>query len=175
MMKKLAFLFLVMVTACQAPPAKQTDIAYPDLKAYFRKEIRRLEKTHPEVLKEVQLNQQKEIKTLRKLNWEQELALFLSSDINKPAYKGLYRMEKNGLEESYTATGPQLKTREIKLRRKPNGQIEKIEIINHSKNSLYSSDEHLEYYPDSLYQIVKRQKVLLMGSHHYRIIGRFKK
>ncbi len=44
-------------------------------------------------------------------------------------------------------------------------------IYNDSKNMLYESQEWLSYFPDSLYQIDKKQTVRLLGTNTYKIKG----
>lgn len=171
----LGSILIVLLLSCQAPPAAQQKKLYPDIATYFKKEIERLQKAKPSVEKTIHINKQNEKKTLSNIKWEEELSLFIESDINKPAFKGLYQINKQGNEATYTATKASLKTREIKIAYNASGKIERIAISNHSKNSLYTSDEFLEYRPDSLYQIVKRQEVLILGTNNYWILGEFKK
>lgn len=175
MYKLTGSLLLFVFMACQAPPAQPQKGLYPDIKGYFKQEIKRLGKENPRVEKRVHLNKQNETQTLAGINWEEELALFMESDINKPAFKGLYKLKKEGNEHIYVALEAGLKTREIKITYTPAGKIARIAISNHIKNNLYTSDEFLEYLPDSVYQIVKRQAVLILGTNNYWILGKFKR
>lgn len=160
--------------SCQAPPAARQKLTYPDIQGFFKQEIKRLQKVQPLIEKSVHLNKENETKTLSEINWEDELSLFIQSDINKPAFKGLYQKQKEADEVVYSTSDPKLKTRQIRILYSPKGKIERIAITNHTQNSLYTSDEFLEYRPDSLYQIVKRQEVRLMGTQNYWVLGKFK-
>lgn len=175
-MNKILVFLLVLFSACQSPSQdRQEKTGYPDLKDFFKQEIERLNKSQPIVDKEVRLNDQEEHKTVSKVNWTYELELFPNSDINKPAFKGLYRVSKSGNTEIYTARNAELRTQEIKIFRNATGQIEKLTIRNFSQNLLYTTDERLEYCPNVSYQIVKRQQVLVLGKNDYQIGGKFKK
>lgn len=145
------------------------------MKGYFTKEVKRLQKQKPVIEKTAHLNKQHETQTLSNINWEQELSSFIESDINKPAFKGFYTQTNENGEDIYRATQAKLKTQELKILRRKNGSIERISISNHNENALYTSDEYLEYCPDSVYQIVKRQEVRISGTNNYWIFGRFKK
>lgn len=175
MNKSFLLLPLTFLMACKAPAAKQQTLEYPDIKGYFKKEIRRLEKKKPLIEKTVHLNTQKETNSLTNIKWNEELSLFLESDINKPAFKGLYKKGKQEELITFTALDEKLKTREIEITYSQAGTIKRIAIKNHTQNNLFTSDEFLEYYPDSLYQIVKRQEVKVLGTNNYWILGEFKK
>jgi len=43
-----------------------------------------------------------------------------------------------------------------------------------NKNILYSSGDTLVYYPDSLYEIRKHQKIKLLAQKTYQITGKLK-
>jgi hypothetical protein len=124
-------------------------------------------------LKEVNHNGKTEKKTLQITDWKQELDLFISSDINKPAWKKSYAIEKNGNVTTYTALDTTLKVRKIRLER--NGKkISAFEISSRVNNEIYTSAETLNYYPDSLYTIEKEQNVKGLGNNTYKIEGKIK-
>ncbi len=174
-MNKLLVFLVLFITSCQPAVIKTNYSNYPDLKGYFSKEIKRLEKERPQVQKSVHFNKKNESKTSAAIKWQEELDPFIVSDINKPAFMGLYRLSMEDGEKIYRATTKNLKTREIRILKSDNGAIKRITIQNISENNLFSSSEYLEYCPDSIYQIVKKQEVLILGSNHFMIVGKFKK
>lgn len=144
---------------------------YFDLKAFINADSARLRKVQAVVNKTVtHNNSQTQTKRIIIKNWGQELALFAASDINKPAWRDSYRIDKQGDSVVYTALLPELFTRRISIQL-TNGAVKKINISNATKNLLYKTTEHLTYYPDSLYVIDKEQQVKLMGSNRYLISG----
>ena len=56
MMNKSFVFLLLVITGCQSAVIKTSSSNYPDLKEYFSKEIKRLEKERPEVQKSVHFN-----------------------------------------------------------------------------------------------------------------------
>ena len=165
-------LFTVWWSACKRD-VKESGAAlrYFDINGYFTKDIARLGKLNKPVLKTVTHNTVSESKTVHINNWELELSLFKEADINRPAWKNSYTViDEDGLV-IYRAKYPELKMREM-LIKKDKEKIKWILIYNKTpKNILYQTTEKLSYFPDSIYVIDKIQRVRLMGSNFYEIKG----
>ena len=161
-----------MLPGC-APAPKPGNVAlkYFDLKAYFNHEAARLAKVHRPINKTVVYNSDSQTKLVTIANWPRELALFAEADINKPSWRDSYAMSINTPSLLvYTATDPDLTTRLISIN-KVGGTIKVIRIVNKTSNPLYQTEEHLAYYPDSLYRIDKTQTITLLGCNYYLIEG----
>ncbi|RYU91128.1 hypothetical protein EWM62_04085 [Mucilaginibacter terrigena] len=160
--------------ACNKPEIKETgaELKYFDLKGYFGKQDTLLTKQNPEVNKSVAHNGAAENKKVHITSWKKELNLFTESDINKPAWKLSYSVQANDDSIVYKAKFPELKTREIIIRKKA-GEITSIAIINNTRNILYNTTEKLIYAPGLYYLIEKMQQVKIMGANGYRIKGVF--
>lgn len=155
------------------PPTKSANRKYFDLESYFQQEISRLDSLQPEVAKTVSNNREEESRTLKQLDWETELALFSNSGINKPSWRDSYAIDSSAGRLNYQSTDPDLRVRNITINRSPRGKITAIIIQREVTNYLYNSTETLSYYPDSLYEIDRRQKVKILGEDHFRIRGEF--
>jgi hypothetical protein len=107
-------------------------------------------------------------------NWDAEFSMFAESDINKPAWTDSYTVRTDSSGTSYTAIDNKLRTRSIRLKKNKSGSIIEVAVVNLTKNYLYSSSEELLYIPDSLYRILKKQDVILLGNNSYEISGIFK-
>ncbi|HLT41524.1 MAG TPA: hypothetical protein VKZ95_02380 [Sphingobacteriaceae bacterium] len=143
------------------------------LKNYFEKEAQRLNKIQPTVLKQVNRNSTTETKEIEIQDWEREFGLFIESDINRLSWKNSYLETTRQDTVFYKSNDPTLRTQEIYIV-KDNDKIKGISINNIVDNYLYKSNERLVYYPDSLYQINKLQKVRVLGANDYHISGFFK-
>ena len=163
---------LILFSCGQSQNKGQASPSYFDLKGYFEQEINRLSTTETSVSKTVSRNDHPETRQIQPA-WETELSLFAEADINKPAWKNSYRTHSEAGYIEYTALEDNLKTRRIKISRE-GSRIKSIHITNSVSNFLYSSVEHLAYYPDSMYVIKKEQKVKILGTNHYLVTGRFK-
>jgi hypothetical protein len=163
------------LSACHTDVQQQTtQKRYFDLAGFIHADSARLSQAHTPVTKTVMQNgTAPQTKHLTIKNWGQELHLFAASDINKPAWRDSYRIQQQGDSTVYVALQPQLTTRRI-LVVQQNKQVKKISIDNSTQNILYQTTEHLVYYPDSLYQIDKLQKIKLIGSNRYQVIGKIK-
>jgi ABC-type tungstate transport system permease subunit len=153
--------------ACR-PDIKQ--IKYFDIKRYFNDDISGLKKQNKSVFKTVTINGVTESKKVKINNWAQELNLFTGSDINSPAWKNSYTITDNDEFLIYKARDPDLKMREMIIRRDKE-RVKWVLIFNSTKNVLYQTTEKLSYFPDSIYLIEKTQRVRLIGTNTYKIQG----
>ncbi len=158
-------------TACK-PDIKETGgaLRYFDIKGFYTIDTAVLRKLNKPVFKTVTHNGVSESKTVPIDNWGQELNFFISSDINKPAWKDSYDITANGEFLIYRAKYPELKMREMIIS-KNKQKVNWILIFNNSKNILYSTSEKLSYFPDSLYLIEKVQRVRMIGTNYYKVKG----
>lgn len=169
-----SILVLLSIASCTEPGKVVKQYSYFDLEGFFEKEASRLQKGNQHVVKSVQKNGETEKRVVKIKDWSEELSLFSASDINKPAWRDSYKTQQKAGEILYTSTDPNLRTDTILIRRETTGRIKQISIVNKIANSLYSSRETLDYFPDSLYQIYKEQDVRLLGSNKYVISGKLK-
>ncbi|MFC4210046.1 hypothetical protein ACFOWA_02555 [Pedobacter lithocola] len=150
-----------------------TDLLYFDINGYFKKEASRLKKTNPQITKQVFVNNATETKTQTIKDWDKELAIFSSADINKSSWRGSFTIDRTANKEHYTSASKKIPVKDV-LIEKYNQEIQKVQIIISNKNILYTSGDTLTYYPDSLYQIKKHQQIKLLNAKNYQISGRFK-
>ena len=171
----IGLLALVLAAAGCKPDVKQSNgtLKYFGLSGYFKAEAARLGKLAKPVVKTVSYNGQAETKNITIKNWPRELDLFISSDINKAAWKDSYNAIKNADSVVYTAIDTNLHTRRVILWLKQD-KVAGLVINNFTKNMLYQTSEKLVYYPDSIYYIEKHQRVKLLGTNNYQITGKFK-
>ncbi len=122
--------------------------AYFDLKAALAKEVDRLEKENPLVLKTVVLNGQSENLKDTVASWEKELVLFSEADLNQPVLAGEY-------EESVSIDGTKkrliykpLSPGKVKVQKLlvelENDQLMKVMIQTQEENILFKAYRNLE-------------------------------
>jgi hypothetical protein len=170
----ICLLITAAFTACK-PDVKENagNLKYFDLKGFFKADSARLSQLHPQVTKTVTHNGKSQTKKVYIANWANEFELFISSDINKPAWRDSYSVNSNDSVLIYTAKQPgELKTNRIIINKKGN-KINRILIYNHTQNMLYENTEKLTYFPDSVYSITKQQRVRLLGTNLYTVTGKF--
>ena len=176
MIKKAYLILLLPVLFSCRPEKPGSTIAgnsYFDLKGYLGKEISRYTETNPFVEKTVSINGKAESKNIRVIDWSKELAVFIDADINKSAWKGDFKVDSSSNYAQYASTSEKIPVKQMFVFR-ADDKIVKVEIILSNRNLLYQSNDTLSYYPDSLYKIIKTQKIRLMDGKRYEIVGRIK-
>ncbi len=174
-MRKHLLIPIVLLVFSGCNPAEKNqmnDLSYFDLKGYFEKESLRLNKSNPVFTKTVMVNESAETQQTRIADWEKELSIFSEADINRSAWKGLFQLEKTNDQEVYRSDDKKVPVKEV-LISKRDGKVSGIRILIKTTNMLYSSADTLSYYPDSLYQINKKQEIRLLSAKNYKITGKF--
>ena len=169
------FLLLSVVSCKRDSSTGRAATQFFDLKGYFSGEAARLAKLNPEISKTAVYNKQPETQKVHIANWTNELSMFSESDINKPAWRASYDVQSSDGFVTYKAKDPDLKTQDIVIK-KNGGKIRWIFIYNHVRRTLFNimlfeSKETLTYFPDSLYQVQKRQSTRVLGINTYSIKG----
>lgn len=147
--------------------------AYFDLEGYFKKEIARLQKANLVVNKTVITNGQAERKSLKIKNWKQELGIFVDADINKTSWNGSFNVTKTDSVQRFISDNKKIKVKQVEIA-SAGSKIKRIEIWIAVKNILYTSTDTLVYFPDSLYEIRKQQKIRLLSQKNYTVLGKLK-
>ena len=174
----LAFLtgIVLLITAgCKPDTSSPGRANYFDLKGYFQEEAARMAKRDPAIVKTSIHNGNSETQHLHIGDWLSEFSLFIASDINKAAWKSSYKADTSGSFISYTARDPDLRTHDI-LIKKEGIKIKWILIHNYTKRSVFGKNlsetiEKLSYFPDSLYQVQRKQYTRMLGTNIYNIKG----
>lgn len=167
--------FLLLLTfGCsnQSKEKQQRELTYFDIKGYFESEIARLDKLKPSITKSVEVNDSLESKAIRISDWKKELSVFTEADINRASWKGLFKLQKLKGSDTYTSDDDKVPVKKVRISFNDQGLSEILIVLNNS-NSLYSAQDSLFYYPDSLYRIKKTQDIKLLSSKRYEIQGLF--
>lgn len=163
----------LLFAACTQTTNSEVEKVYFDLEGYFNKEVAQLVQNKPSIQKIVWKNGEMNQKEIQDLSWDQELSLFIESDINKPSWLHSYAEEQAGDTLQYSTQDSSLEVRNISIIGTP-PHIREIHIHRRVENPLYTSDTQLSYYPDSLYRMEKTQNVRFLGENQYRIEGQLK-
>lgn len=165
-------LLCIFFSSCSEPEVKSSQKQYVDLKGIIESEILKLNRSQVRVNKTVMHNGQTESLSNIEVKWEDELALFIESDINKSAWQRSYKVIENSEGAEFQSLDPNLRTKSIVVRYNQNKKPVYIQIKNQTDNSLYKTTEFLSFIPDSIYTIIKDQKVILLGKNRFEITGK---
>lgn len=168
------FLLICVISACNSN--KQADSAevkyFFDLKGYFDDQAKILNEKYKTPTKTVSVDGKAQKKELEKIDWEKELSVFSSADINKSSWQDKYRADTMATIDAvnilYTALDDKLKTRLINVKMN-NKLVEFISIDQLSDNMIYNSKKTLTYSPSKGYTLENKQKARFLKEHLYEI------
>ena len=180
-----AYCLLLFFIACQTTidntSAQSTQKPFFDLRTYFQSQIKQLANIKA-VTKKVSANGKTEEKTFNKLDFEKELAMFVGSDINRPAWLDKYKIQNISIENDsarsketvYTTTNEQLKTKEVKVFFDKTGAPVEINIANADKSLFSDWKQNLNYKPGQGYSISNDQQFIFFKDSRVTIDAAFK-
>ncbi len=178
----LAGLLALLTFHCQSSAVTgsgQEEKSFFDLRAFFEGEIARLKAENPKIKKEIEINGKKEQKTQEEVDFEKELAIFIRSDINKPAWKDKYGVDSVVVSNElvrvdYTALDSTLKTRLLSIEFEE-AAVNKVSITNKTDSPLIQSKQQLTFEPKKGYQIANQQDLSLSNDSQLRIVATFER
>ncbi|MCL7987548.1 hypothetical protein M8998_06320 [Sphingobacterium sp. lm-10] len=146
---------------------------YYAVHSFFQKEVDSLQQNNPTVRKTVGKGSEEETKTIHIKNWKAELGAFLSIDLSKPAYEGMYKVDSTAQKITYTALSEDVDVQSMSVSFDQLGQVESIVMVRNENNFLYQNKEQLSYLRGREYTMSKEQHILLLGTNRYHIVGSF--
>ena len=163
----LAIGFLIILHSCQnATPQYPTGkTTFFDVKTYFKTEIERLQRDVRQVKKTVIVNGKAEEKILDNVVFADELAPFVNSDINRPAWLDQYNALKiNGDQRYELKKDKQLKTKLLSVHFADEAERPlSIYVLNSESSAVTDYTQELKYNALEGYSIESRQKTALSG------------
>lgn len=174
-MKKTIFAcFLLALASCTLKEQEKVNTkTYFDLAGYFKQEASRLAKTQLTINKMVVVNGKSETRAVKIQNWEKEFDLFVQADINKASWRGSFTPTVTDNLHVFTSQSQKIPVKKVEISYQGN-KVSGIKVFVTNANDLYTSNDSLSYYPDSLYQIKKVQHIKLMAEKRYEVSGKFK-
>lgn len=166
----------LFITSCKKENQSTDSGTYFSVRNFFTAEATRLAKLPILLNKTALSNQDSSNQRIEKVNWKKELTLFTESDINKPAWKQLFKIDSlrsaDGLKLSYRSIEASIPVKQILLTFKA-GKLEKISAEKETNNFVFKSTEEWSYIPDSGYVLNVNQKVLWFFQNNYEVRGSF--
>lgn len=166
--------------SCQErlPEEEKPQSPFFDLKSFFQQEVDRLQAEQPSVKKIAMIGGQVEEHDFDQLNYQDELKVFLDSDINRASWWDRYQIDstlQNGqlAAISYQALSEKLKTRSLELQF-AEGKVSRVTIENQTKSPTVTFFQQLTYDPEKGYTIFTRQNVTMSPQEEMRITVAFK-
>lgn len=168
-------LVVCVVAFAQCSTAVKETSAYVNLPNDLREMIADYRSQHFGLHKEMVFDGGQVVLDLDTPNWEKELAGLLSVDLNKPAYKGRYRVDSSQSETGittiqYAALEPKTDIQWVKVLYE-SGKLTEAYVRKAERTGLYQSEQHFSVKRSEGYDISGTQDVRLKGSLKYHIHG----
>jgi len=166
-------------TACQSSleepqgAAKTSAPVFFDLKGYMAQQVETLKMARPRVKKRVSINGKMEERVSDQINFEEELAIFINSDINKPAWSDKYTKDSSfsgGQVQNilYLAQQENLKT-QMMLVSFSGGAVNKIELKNRTSAAIVTAEQTMIYTPGKGYSIIYKEMPALAEAKNFSV------
>ena len=148
-----------------------------DASDYFNKTIKELSNRKIKLEKTVILNDTEEKKVIDTIDWKNELAIFINTNINKSAIYEYYTtdsiLQDSTLKIVYQSKNEKMHTKQFEVYFDKSNIVKKINVLQTKNNLIFQSDTHFEYIPNTYYKIEKKQSLLWFASDDIIINARF--
>ncbi len=175
------FILVLLIASCQEE-TNNSDLkgqAFFSVKNYFEQEINRIEQEKITVEKQITLDGKSETLQFSNIDFSKEFDVFINSDINKIAWLDKYQVDSTFIDEkltnvSYTALDEDLRTKSLRISYQK-GELTSLQIKNSANSSLATSEQLLNYTPQTGYRIENRQDITISGEQHLLVEGIYQK
>jgi hypothetical protein len=164
------------LSSCSNQDSKVIEKPYFDLESLINNQIELLTRVNPLILKVWVSDNKTEKKETKISNWQKELEIFESSDINKKGLIKSYSITKNDTIEKYTLIeGEETPVKRFTVFKDSNNQLRNIVIESETNNFLFKSksDLNLKFKNNliSEYAVSVSQKMFLSDGNSRKITG----
>lgn len=151
---------------------------YYDLPSFMSRQVDNLQNKGQWVRKHVTKDGHSHIIERGDIDWEEELDLFIESDINRPAWRGEFKVDTINLEREYVITyktvNKQIPVKNVVVTiDKDTRQCLKLTVDRSTKNFLYTSDQSLYFTTGEGYMMKGKLSVSLLFDSEYSIESEF--
>lgn len=151
---------------------------YYDLPAFISKQISNLKSKKQWVRKHVTKDGRSHIIERGDIDWNDELGVFLESDINRPAWRGEFKIDSISLERvfviTYKTENPEIPVKNVVVTvDKDTKQCLQISVDRRTENFLYSSDQSLFFTTGEGYMMKGKLSVSYLFDSEYSIESEF--
>ncbi|MCU0439705.1 MAG: hypothetical protein MUC49_17585 [Raineya sp.] len=179
-MKKILIVlsFSLFLKACQTPESTVKVNYYYDLEQKVNEQIQLLKSSPVMFQKATYAEGRTEVRDVNDISWEKELAFFLHANINKSAFRGLYKESQitsgDTLFKIYEAKDLDLKVEKLVIGLSKNTQeLWSVQAKTCTDNYLYSSQRELKMYCSNnklqSYYIKGKQKMIFSDPEYFEI------
>lgn len=174
-------LLICLLCACSKDPAEvyyEDQRFYYDLPSFITKQANNLQSKSQWVRKQVTKDGHSHIIERGDIEWMEELDLFIESDINRPAWRGEFKVDTIRLEREYVITyktdNKQIPVKNVVVTiDKETKQCLKVTVDRRTENFLYQSDQSLYFTTGEGYMMKGKLSVSYLFDSEYSIDSEF--
>ena len=172
---------MVILSSCAKDPAEvyyEDQRYYYDLPSFMAKQVDNLKTRKQRVRKHVTKDGHSHIIERGDIDWDEELNAFKEADINRPAWRGEFKVDSISLERVYIITY-KTENAEIPVKNvvvtidKETRQCLQVTVDKQTKNFLYSSDQSLFFTTGEGYMMKGKLSVNFLFDSEYSIESEF--
>jgi hypothetical protein len=172
---------IVILSSCTKDPAEvyyEDQRYYYDIPAFMVKQVETLQSQDQRVRKHVTKDGHSHIIEHGNIDWKEELDAFKEADINRPAWRGEFKIDSISLERVFVITY-KTDNEEIPVKNvvvtidKDTRQCLQVTVDRSTKNFLYSSDQSLFFTTGEGYMMKGKLSVSYLFDSEYSIESEF--
>jgi len=173
--------FLVLLEACDKDPSEiyfEGQLHYFDMPAFMAKQESNLQKKNQWVRKKVTKDGRTHFIECGDIDWKQELDPFMEADINRPAWRGEFKVDTISLERVNVITFKTV-NEDIPVKNmvvtidKATGQCLQVTVDRSTDNFLYSSEQKLFFTVGEGYMVKGDLAVTSLFESEYNVETEF--
>ncbi len=180
-MNRLNYIILILLLASCSDPAEvyyEDQRYYYDLPSFMTKQVTELNEKQQRVRKHVTKDGHSHIIEYGDIDWNEELEVFIESDINRPAWRGAFKVDTISLERefiiTYKSSNDQIPVKNVVVTiDKDTRQCLQVTVDRITENFLYSSDQSLFFTPGEGYMMKGKLSVSYLFDSEYSIESEF--
>ena len=176
---KYLLIITIFLIACQHKQMKEESViattSYFDLADLVQTDIRNNTKNSCGEEKIINVNNQLEKKTINTLDWQKEMQLLLDCDINKPSWKGkfkvdtLWKQDSSLLSITYHSLSNKIQVKRMYIQFANDNTIANITIDKKISSILFSNRQQIIYQPSKSFTVSSHQKAFFMNDFNSEV------
>ncbi len=172
---------IILLTSCNRDPTEiyyEDQRFYYDLPSFMAKQVSNLNSKRQWVRKRVTKDGHTHIIERGNIDWQEELDGFIECDINRPAWRGAFKVDTIALERvfviTYKTENKQIPVKNVVVTMdRETGQCLQVTVDRSSENFLYTSDQKLFFTTGEGYMMKGKLSVTFLFNSEYAIESEF--
>lgn len=175
-MKRIIYISIVLflLTACSQSKVNSNNKILFDLNTLVQQDIDSLQKNNCGCTKTILAVDKKEIAIQDTINWEKEMQLILSCDINKPKWIEHFKVDSLDNKVLYTTQNNKIPIKKMVVYYNEQQEVVQVEIKKQQKSILLKNVTYVNYYPKKGFEVKQEQYLPLNKPFIFMVEEKYK-